>query len=75
MQKKKKNVQRFAVLHAATKHARKHNALFTCAAFHAAALAVSESALLLGREDGSIYRYTLPYISLQNRCVVRAISN
>ncbi|CAM9229531.1 unnamed protein product [Laminaria digitata] len=31
------------------------------------ALAVSESALLLGREDGTICRYTLPHISLENR--------
>eukprot|EP00904_Undaria_pinnatifida_P002695 jgi/Undpi1/12426/HiC_scaffold_5.g02098.m1 len=35
------------------------------------ALAVSESALLLGREDGTICRYTLPHISLENRYTVR----
>lgn len=32
-------------------------------------VAVSESCLLLGREDGTICRYTLPHISLENRFV------
>ncbi|CAM9261361.1 unnamed protein product, partial [Hapterophycus canaliculatus] len=36
------------------------------------AVAVSESCLLLGREDGTICRYTLPHISLENRYTIRS---
>ncbi len=39
----------------------------SCAFVIRAAVAVSESCLLLGREDGTVCRYTLPHISLENR--------